>query len=138
MIIKPSYLQKKFFPSGWLVALHNFLPNPAGCKVYRVNETVAQLIEITQSDVLSENDVLQIEALILQLEARFIEAFGAENITINFHRLKHLPDQIREFGPPIYFTVSCDPYDRFINVFGCLQCESIIIVNSIYLSSCPY
>jgi len=46
-----------------------------------------------------------LDSLLREHHERYTEVFGAKNVTVNFHKALHLPEQIQEYGAPKFFSV---------------------------------
>lgn len=64
---------------------------------------------LNQASVSPENINLA-EDLLKDFVALFSDSYGEENMTANLHRLSHLAEIVRKFGP--LFVTSCLPFEN--------------------------
>ena len=86
---------------------------------------------------LRDGDILDLERTIHEHHKLFASVFGEEELTVNFHKLLHLPDHVRAFGAPKSFSVSwcccccsccnCCWFRRVIVVVVVVVVEAVVV-----------
>ena len=83
-----------------------------GKDAYRMVSTLAEACEIVLRNPLDQNDITHLENLLQQHHRLYAKIFGEYSVSVNYHMVLHLPEQILNWGPPTAWW--CFPYERII------------------------
>ena len=92
--------------------LHVCLRKGVGKDAYRMVSTLAEACEIVLRNPLDQNDITHLENLLQQHHRLYAKIFGEYSVSVNYHMVLHLPEQILIWGPPTAWW--CFPYERRI------------------------
>ena len=81
-------------------------------EAYKLVRTLAEACEIVLHNYINENDINRLETLLKSHHELYSKIFGEYSVSINYHMVLHLPDQIKNWGPPTAWW--CFPYERRI------------------------
>lgn len=79
---------------------------------YKMVCTLAEACEIVLRDPLNQNDINHLEKLLQDHHQLYAKIFGEYSVSVNYHMVLHLPDQILNWGPPTAWW--CFPFERRI------------------------
>lgn len=97
LILYTVYLVFSLVPS-----LRGAEPQSNSHKIYHAMILEIQIINISVSRVLSENDIEDLASLLAQYRHHLQDAWSSIKSKPNLHYAQHLPQQCRLFGPPSY------------------------------------
>ena len=72
----------------------------------------AEACEIVLCDPLYQDDIKHLEKLLQDHHQLYAKIFGEYSVSVNYHMILHLPEQILNWGPPTAWW--CFPYERRI------------------------
>lgn len=73
---------------------------------------LAEACEIVLCDPLYQDDIKRLEKLLQDHHQLYAKIFGEYSVSVNYHMILHLPEQILNWGPPTAWW--CFPYERRI------------------------
>lgn len=73
---------------------------------------LAEACEIFLCDPLCQDDIKRLEKLLQDHHQLYAKIFGEYSVSVNYHMILHLPEQILNWGPPTAWW--CFPYERRI------------------------
>ena len=79
---------------------------------YKMVCRLAEACEIVLCDPLYQGDIEHLEKLLQHHHQLFAKIFGEYSVSVNYHMILHLPEQILNWGPPTAWW--CFPYERRI------------------------
>ncbi|XP_078383369.1 uncharacterized protein LOC144665947 isoform X14 [Oculina patagonica] len=79
---------------------------------YKMVRTLAEACEIVLRDPLNHSDIEHLKKLLQVHHHLYAKIFGEYSVSVNYHMILHLPDQILNWGPPSAWW--CFPYERRI------------------------
>ena len=79
---------------------------------YKMVCRLAEACEIVLRDPLKQSDVIRLEKLLKDHHKLYAKIFGEYSVSVNYHMVLHLPEQILNWGPPTAWW--CFPYERRI------------------------
>ena len=86
--------------------------NEVSQDAYRMVCSLAEACEIVLRDPISQADIDHLNKLLIDHHQLYAKIFGEFSVSINYHMVLHLPDQILNWGPPTAWW--CFPYERRI------------------------
>ena len=99
---------KNFIITFARVCLWNELSEDA----YKMVCKLAEACEIVLCDPLYQDDIEHLEKLLQDHHQLYAKIFGEYSVSVNYHMILHLPEQILNWGPPTAWW--CFPYERQI------------------------
>ena len=84
-----------------------FFKIPARRGIYESFCTLSMAIRLLSDKNLDEQKIEQAESLINLFFENFVELYGIESQSFNFHTMRHLAEQVRRSGPLWMFSAFC-------------------------------
>ena len=88
-----------YFAPFVLLSVHRNSPSQNSNDLFILYYILSTAVYILYEDNITETDIQAAEICIREFQFRVVHIFGDTVRTITLHSLKHLPEQVRKFGP---------------------------------------
>ena len=97
---------------------------------FKLVRCLAEACEVVLRDPMNENDVTFLERLLKDHHRLYARIFGQYSVSINYHMVLHLPEQIKNWGPATAWW--CFPYERRIGELSDTQTSGKSVEEQIF------